>query len=38
MRVTIVDDEKILAGNIAKKLEKHGFAVEVFHGYDHFVR
>ncbi|MFB0965556.1 MAG: response regulator transcription factor [Patescibacteria group bacterium] len=38
MRVTIVDDEKILAGNIAKKLEKHGFAVEVFNGYDHFVR
>lgn len=38
MRVTIVDDEKILAGNIAKKLEKHGFVVDVFHGYEPFVR
>lgn len=37
MRVSIVDDEKILAGNIAKKLEKNGFTVSVYHGYRQFV-
>lgn len=37
MRVSIVDDEKILAGHIARKLEKNGFVVNVYYGYRHFV-
>ena len=31
MNITIIDDEKILAQNISKKLEKQGFCVNVFY-------
>ncbi len=37
MRVSIVDDERILAGHIARKLEKSGFVVSVYYGYRHFI-
>lgn len=37
MHVSIIDDEKILAGKIAKKFEMNGFVVSAFYGYREFV-
>jgi DNA-binding response OmpR family regulator len=38
MHISIIDDEKILAQRIQKKLENEGFAVSIFHGYKEFMQ
>ena len=38
MNITIIDDEVILAKNISKKLEKHGFSVEIFNNCTDFYQ
>lgn len=36
MNISIIDDEKILADKTRKKLEKHGYCVNVFHSCNEF--
>jgi len=37
MHISIIDDEKILANKILKKLQNNGFAASAFHGYEDFM-
>lgn len=37
MHISIIDDEKILANKILKKLQNNGYAASVFHGYQDFM-
>jgi len=38
MHISIIDDEKILANKIGKKLEQNGYTVSIFYGYREFLR
>lgn len=38
MRITLIDDEKILSAKIEKRLQNAGFVVKVYHGYKEFMR
>lgn len=38
MHISIIDDEKILADKILKKLQNNGFSASAFHGYQDFMR
>ena len=38
MRITLIDDEKILTAKIQKRLQDAGFVVNVYHGYKEFMR
>lgn len=37
MHISIIDDEKILANKILKKLQNNGYAASAFHGYEDFM-
>lgn len=38
MHISIIDDEKILANKILKKLQNSGYAASAFHGYEDFMQ
>ncbi|EKD30325.1 MAG: DNA-binding response regulator VanRB [uncultured bacterium (gcode 4)] len=38
MHISIIDDEKILANKILKKIQNSGYAASAFHGYQDFMR
>lgn len=38
MHISIIDDEKILAKNIAKKLKNNGYSVSPFISYSNFIQ
>ena len=38
MRITIIDDEKILASKIWKKLQNNWYSINLFHGYQDFMQ
>lgn len=38
MHISIIDDEKILADKILKKLQSSGYAASAFHGYQDFMQ
>jgi DNA-binding response OmpR family regulator len=37
MHISIIDDEKILADKILKKLQNNGYAASAFYGYQDFM-
>ncbi len=38
MRITLIDDEKFLTAKIERKLQDAGFVVNVYHGYNEFMK
>ena len=38
MRITLIDDEKILTARMQKKLQDAWFVVNIYHGYKEFMR